>query len=185
MYIHSIHKRSCIFQTRPRRNMPNDILATHLYFHLGPLKWNRFLPRLAFNPLAPDTPPRPPLCLSNHRSVALLRAINYHRRCYRTLITIFGDDLYISQRLQANEGRLRRLKATAGLTDRDADPWARCRGARGGVAAGGKGTQLRNYIRRLQLEKSVSESSVTEVGYIHTYGILLPDFSETILRDLR
>lgn len=65
--------------------------------------------------------------------------------------------------MQANEGRLRRLRAAAALTDRDADPWARCRGARGGAAAGGRGTQLRNYIRRIQLEKSVSEGSVTEV----------------------
>lgn len=76
----------------------------------------------------------------------------------------------ISQLMHSNEGRLRRLKMTGGLTGMDADPWARCRGPHGGAAAGGRGLQLRNYIRRMQLEKSVEEGSVSEVWYVaHIY----------------
>eukprot|EP00904_Undaria_pinnatifida_P005219 jgi/Undpi1/1827/HiC_scaffold_12.g05214.m1 len=69
----------------------------------------------------------------------------------------------IEKLMSVNDGRLRRLSNTAGIAGGDADPWARCRGPGGGVPAGGQGVRLRNYIRRLQLEKSVGESQVREV----------------------
>ncbi|CAM9981898.1 unnamed protein product [Scytosiphon promiscuus] len=62
----------------------------------------------------------------------------------------------------ANDGRLRRLRVAASISEKDVDPWSRCRGPGGGVAARGRGVHLRNYIRRLQLEKTVGEGSVAE-----------------------
>jgi len=67
------------------------------------------------------------------------------------------------QLMQANEGRLWRLRVAGGLTEKDADPWSRCRRPGGAAAVCGKGVQLRNYIRRIQLEKSAGETSVAEV----------------------
>ncbi|CAN0463424.1 unnamed protein product, partial [Laminaria digitata] len=63
----------------------------------------------------------------------------------------------IEKLMSVNDGRLRRLNKCGGIVERDANPWARCRGADGGAPAAGQGVRLRNYIRRLQLEKTVSE----------------------------
>ena len=65
--------------------------------------------------------------------------------------------------MNANDARLRRLNKSGGIVERDANPWARCRRADGGAPAAGQGARLRKYIRRLQLEKTVSDSQVREV----------------------
>ncbi|CAM9544185.1 unnamed protein product [Ascophyllum nodosum] len=77
-------------------------------------------------------------------------------------LTALLTSVSIVKLLDANEGRLRRLKAVAEITKQDADPWIRCRGIGGGdgPAAGGQGMRLRNCIRRFQLEKHMSESHV-------------------------
>ncbi|CAN0467568.1 unnamed protein product, partial [Ectocarpus sp. 8 AP-2014] len=68
----------------------------------------------------------------------------------------------LDKKMIANEGRLRRLRISAGITERGVDPWARCRGPGGGAAACGRGVELRNCIRRIQLEKSVGEEVAAE-----------------------
>ena len=70
---------------------------------------------------------------------------------------------FFFQLVSVNDGRLRRLSKSGGIAEKDANPWARCRGPGGGAAAGRQGVRLRNYIRRLQLEKTVSDSQVREV----------------------
>lgn len=89
----------------------------------------------------------------------------------RLVFTCHGDgDHCTAQLIAANEGRLRRLRISAGITERAADPWARCRGPGGGAAACGRGVELRNCIRRIQLEKSVGEEVVAEVSREEAYG---------------
>ena len=83
--------------------------------------------------------------------------------CFCFCFFFFCVRFCFCQLMSVNDGRLRRLSNTAGIAGGDADPWARCRGPGGGVPAGGQGVRLRNYIRRLQLEKSVGESQVREV----------------------
>lgn len=80
-----------------------------------------------------------------------------------------GDDCAV-QTMIANEGRLRRLRKSAGITERGVDPWARCRGPGGGAAACGRGVELRNCIRRIQLEKFVDQEVAAEVSRTETYG---------------
>lgn len=91
-------------------------------------------------------------------SIFLLKILTTSTRRHRPSIVRTAPQL-----MTVNDGRLRRLRVAAGITEKDADPWSRCRGPGGGVAARGRGMQLRNYIRRIQLEKSVGESSVGEV----------------------
>ncbi|CAN0090813.1 unnamed protein product, partial [Ectocarpus sp. 4 AP-2014] len=92
--------------------------------------------------------------------------------CTRGLVNLVLDQyaglherltsLSLDKTMIANEGRLRRLRISAGITERDVDPWARCRGPGGGAAACGRGVELRNCIRRIQLEKSVGEEVAAE-----------------------
>ncbi|CAM9254849.1 unnamed protein product [Ectocarpus sp. 12 AP-2014] len=83
--------------------------------------------------------------------------LDQHAGLHERLTSVSLDKTMI-----ANEGRLRRLRTSAGITERDVDPWARCRGPGGGAAACGRGVELRNCIRRIQLEKSVGEEVAAE-----------------------
>lgn len=90
------------------------------------------------------------------------------------------DWRWLTQPTSAGESRLRKLRLAGGITDKDTDPWARCRGKGGGAAARGKGVTLRNCVRRIQRDKMIAESCVTEVKHTHIYIVQIPD---TCLRE--